>query len=431
MDKKREERIRDVFGWKKPGLGTRLLFRSLKTDEEFLACALSCRAKEKEPFARKAVQMIQSREALFQIASGAPSAAARIAAIDRFKDDREMLLRVWRISWANEIWLLNESRRCAGEHLAALERAQIDAAGGDSKRLADLLCSGKLVVCYTDALEQIEDIQQLLRVVLNESVGKNADAALDRLCDLAKKARNVDPLLCVMHNATSLYLQRNAENMLVVLCNGDDAVPLSDAQREQLFAYYVRVKDFVLLKGFGLLDSEQLLKLYRLRKKNYEKTTVAEYLRPEDCPDDIRVCLFLARGERAASMFTALDTPHLIRLYEQNSDERLLFYLYSLLSERGACTDAINAKMDAIVLPKIEAARISDGYDGRTLCQLDLKLTQALRDRYGFVEEYRGGETIDGASWSSKKLRYDGHAYWFYYQQSDGGGSGHYMGEKA
>ena len=130
-------------------------------------------------------------------------------------------------------------------------------------------------------------------------------------------------------------------------------------------------------------------------------------------------------------MFTSLDTAHLVRLYEQQSDEKLLFYLYSLLSERGACTETINAKMDAIVQPQIKAARTSDGYDGKALCQLDMKFNDALRKRYGFVEEIRGGETIDGASWSSKKLRYDGHAYWFYYGQSDGGGSGHYMGEKA
>ena len=185
------------------------------------------------------------------------------------------------------------------------------------------------------------------------------------------------------------------------------------------------------MKGLDLMRTDQLLKLYPLRKTKIDQITVAEHLHPEDCPDDIRVKLFLARGDNAAPMFTSLDTERLVRLYEQQDDEKLLYYLYLLLSERGACTERINTKMDAIVLPQIEAARTSDGYDGKALCQLDMKLNDALRKRYGFVEEFRGGETIDGASWSTKQLRFDGRSYWFYYQQSDGGGSYHALGEQA
>ena len=431
VDTKREEKIRAVFGWKKLGLGTKMLFISLKTDEELTLCALSCRANEKKPFALKAIEKITDTEALYRIAAEAPTSESRVAAIDRFKDDRSMLMRVWRITWSKEKWLLNASRKRAAEHLAVLERQQIAEAGGDAKRLADLLCGGKLVVCRADALEQIEDEKQLLRVVLNAPAGENADAALNRLAGLAKKARNVDPLLCVMQSATALSLQKDAENKIAALCIGDDAIPLDDAQREQLFTYYTRVKDLMFIKGLDLLHPEQLLELYRLRKAKSDQITVAEHLHPEDCPDEIRVRLFLARGEQAAPMFTSLDTAHLVRLYEQQSEEKLLFYLYSLLSERGACTETINTKMDAIVQPQIEATRTSDGYDGKALCQLDMKLNDALRERYGFVEEFRGGETIDGASWSTKQLRFDGRLYWFYYQQSDGGGSFHALGEKA
>lgn len=431
MDTKREEKIRDTFGWKKLGLGTRMLFKSLKTDEELTLCAMSCCANEKKPFALQAIGKITDTEALYRIATEAPTSESRVAAIDRFKDDREMLLRVLDIVWSKEKWLLEASRKRASEHLAVLEQKQINETGGDAKRLSDLLCRGKLIVCYTDALSMIRDEQQFLRVVLNASAGKIADDALNRLAELAKQNRNVDPLLCVMQNATALSLQKDAENKIAALCTGDRAIPLSDAQRDRLFAYYARVKDLMFIKGLDLMRTEQLLELYSLRKAKFDQITVAEHLCPEDCPDDIRVKLFLTRGVNAAPMFTSLDTVHLVRLYEQQSDEKLLFYLYSLLSERDACTETINAKMDAIVQPQIKAARTSDGYDGKALCQLDMKLNDALRKRYGFVEEIRGGETIDGASWSSKKLRYDGHAYWFYYGQSDGGGSGHYMGEKA
>ena len=431
MDTKREEKIRAAFGWKKLGLGTKMLFNTLKTDEELTLCALSCRAREKEPFALRAIERITDTEALYKIATEAPSASARTAAIDRFKDDRKMLLRVYEIIWSNEKWLLNASRKRASDHLAALEQKQIKETGGDAKRLADLLCRGELIVCYTDALAMIRDEQQLLRVVLNASAGKLADDALNRLTELAQQNRNVDPLFCVMQSATALSLQKDAENKIAALCTGDRAIPLSDAQRDQLFAYYVRVKDLMFIKGLDLLHTDRLLELYTLRKSKFDQITVAGHLHPEDCPDDIRVKLFLARGVNAAPMFTSLDTAHLAHLYEQQSDEKLLFYLYSLLSERGACTDAINAKMDAIVQPQIKATRTSDGYDGKALCQLDMKLNNALRERYGFVEEFRGGETIDGASWSAKQLRFDGQLYWFYYQQSDGGGSYHALGEKA
>ena len=431
MDTKREKKIRDGFGWKKLGLGTKMLFNSLKTDEELMLCALSCRAKEKETFALQAIQRIADMEALYRIATEAPSAAARTAAIDRFKDDRAMLLRVWRITWSQEKWLLDASRKRAAEHLAVLEQKQMKETGGDAKRLADLLCRGELIVCYTDALAMIRDGQQLLRVVLNASAGKYANDALNRLAELAQQDRNVDLLLCVMQSATALSLQKDAENKIAALCTGDRAIPLSDAQREQLFAYYARVKDLMFMKGLDLMRTDQLLKLYPLRKTKIDQITVAEHLHPEDCPDDIRVKLFLARGDNAAPMFTSLDTERLVRLYEQQDDEKLLYYLYLLLSERGACTERINTKMDAIVLPQIEAARTSDGYDGKALCQLDMKLNDALRKRYGFVEEFRGGETIDGASWSTKQLRFDGRSYWFYYQQSDGGGSYHALGEQA
>ena len=192
MDTKREKKIRDGFGWKKLGLGTKMLFNSLKTDEELMLCALSCRAKEKETFALQAIQRIADMEALYRIATEAPSAAARTAAIDRFKDDRAMLLRVWRITWSQEKWLLDASRKRAAEHLAVLEQKQMKETGGDAKRLADLLCRGELIVCYTDALAMIRDGQQLLRVVLNASAGKYANDALNRLAELAQQDRNVD-----------------------------------------------------------------------------------------------------------------------------------------------------------------------------------------------------------------------------------------------
>ena len=86
--------------------------------------------------------------------------------------------------------------------------------------------------------------------------------------------------------------------------------------------------------------------------------------------------------------------------------------------------------MDTVVLPKIDAAWTADGYDGQKLCQLDLALTPKLRERYGFEEVFDRGETIDGGSWSSKKLRFQGCEYWFYYGQSDGGGAYRSMGER-
>ena len=86
--------------------------------------------------------------------------------------------------------------------------------------------------------------------------------------------------------------------------------------------------------------------------------------------------------------------------------------------------------MDAVVLAKIDAARTNDGFDGAKLCRIDLQLTPQLRERYGFVEVCDRGETIDGGSWSSKTLRFQGHEYWFYYGQSDGGGAYHSMGER-
>ena len=69
VDTKREEKIRAVFGWKKLGLGTKMLFNSLKTDEELTLCALSCRANEKKPFALKAIEKITDTEALYRIAN--------------------------------------------------------------------------------------------------------------------------------------------------------------------------------------------------------------------------------------------------------------------------------------------------------------------------------------------------------------------------
>ena len=156
-----------------------------------------------------------------------------------------MLMRVWRITWAKEKWLLNASRDRAAEHLRALEKAQIDAAGGDSKKVCDLLCSGAVEVAYEDAIERINDPAQLVRAALNARFQKVADAATARLSELAQASGNVDPLLDLMQSAPTKALAEAAEKRIFALCGAKDgpALPLNDAQRDRILQYCFVCKD--------------------------------------------------------------------------------------------------------------------------------------------------------------------------------------------
>lgn len=459
MNKRREKKIDFIFrGDSAANWRAALLFCTLRTEEEFTQCAISCFPDKREPFALRALARVTSKDALYRIATTAARMNTRAAAMDRFAQDRALLLKV--LAYRNYAsYLVTATHEQARKRLKALELQTI-AADGDPAGLTERLCRGEITEAYAEALARISDETQLLSVLRSEANRDVIAAAIDRAGAVERSAsfsdeiarriaemrlngeethalalieRDCALLLRVMKHAKLDRLRLDAENRLYAVCGEKN--PLTEAQKDALLQFYLRQGSMYHCTALRLLGKERLTALFEAkRNSDYDLACIARALRPEDLTEAMKIRLFFVNDGQTKRFGDALvrtiETDRLKALLTEDRDRKLKYFVYSELTHRDTDLTESTAILDALILPEIEAAKTEDGYDGGKLIDLYDTLTPELRAQYGFAEENHGGETIDDAEWSAKQLLFGGHKYWVYYGQTDGGGSYHPRGER-
>ena len=132
--------------------------------------------------------------------------------------------------------------------------------------------------------------------------------------------------------------------------------------------------------------------------------------KPEDIPPQL-----------TEEMLGDADTETLKKIIAEEKDPKLQCFAFAVMKERGEDISDVVSFIYAIVLPRIEDARTTDGYDEKKICAIWYFLQPAAAAHYGFQLEYHENETQDGELWITERIIFDGHRYTIYDSQRDDG----------
>lgn len=420
------------------------MFKSLKTEPEFAFCAISCNGAALLPYAEQALSRVSDKPLLYTVAVSARRHETAAHVIDRFKEDRAFLRAVV-LRCGPEPPQFDRTRAYASECLKRLEAAEI-AGIADQAELTDLLLNGDLLVSIDEALPHITEeaywmellqsgqfdrrsLERILRRVRSCSVPFQKQLARmiadDRLMGCEEAAYSLigdpDAILSVVQGGKHDWIRRAAEWKLFERCR--HAQPLTDAQQETLLPYYRTLDSLSNCKALRLLNSERLgTLLTECKRKGIAEEPILKCMEPSELTDaQLAIALHTSDREQERRVLNAIwgmEPERLKRLVLEQNDYKLQeAALSSLMHQTG------RARLDEIVPQLIERARRGDGYDGKQICNLWRMLPPEDAVRYGLIGEHEEGETQDDETWETQKVKFDGHRYWVYYSQTDGGGS--------
>lgn len=443
-----------------PGWLKKIRAKTLRTDEELSAFALSCRDSSLRRDVLSAVDRITDRDELLKIAASDADKSVRLRALERFPRDRAFLLAVKASAkhWSPSLSNLYPVESRAVELLKAQE-ADALAAAPDENAVAKLVSGGAVTESLSEAMRRITS-ESVLLDLLNRNVGPDVDAAVlgrsrhpDASCgadfqravtdlSLAGRFRGLessvtgclnDPKLLteILDKTRNPALAASAADDLFWLYDlakrsGTALPPLSDAQQDVLVRHLAGQNRLCRNHALGLLDPRHLKNLYAQVKDDEDRLEIVRRLPQNEFTDGLINDLLKMPGGRIRDQWerglAGFSTERLIEIVRTHPDWRyrvkaMEFAVSRLLREENAME-----RIDAVVLPMIDEIRTENGHIGSMLVDIFHALPEELNSHFGFEPEYEEGETIDDAEWSTLKVRYGGHQYWVYYSQTDGGG---------
>ncbi len=436
----------------------RLYSKTLKTDAQKAACAIACRQRELLPLAQSVLEGIETPEAYLEIAVSDAWPEVRTAALKRLPKERAYLLAVKAAAkrWSRETASLYPVEAKAVELLKEQEAKAI-AAAPDEEALVGLLMGREVTESVWDAVAKIRSEAALIKLLtanvdyaVTQAVLKRAQQP-DRPCgeafqrtvtemalrgELNGSAYAVTRVLAepalltaILEQSRDADLSREAAGTLCWLYDrkGQDAPPLTDAQQEALVRYLAKQSVVCRNPALRLLDAAHLKALYGMldAQRTEDRLEIVRRLPQSAMTDELMNDLLkMGRGrprEEWQRRFSMFSTEKLLETVRQHPDWTCrVFALEAAVGRLKKAGDL--AGIDALVLPLLDEIRTDNGYIGNKLVDIYRALPEALQAHFGFVPEYEEGETIDGAEWSTLKVGYEGHQYWVYYSQTDGGG---------
>jgi len=458
MWEKSEKRIERMFALETSETKAERRLRRLRTDTERMLCAIAARSYRIQSTAIRATEQMTSRELLLEVAVRAEQLPVREHVMDRFAADREFL---------NEVIAHRacDYRSCDGaeKRLAALDEAE-DAAVlssvSDENTLADMLLRGDIKRSVSAAMEKIDSEEVLLRLL---SSGKEA-LARPAIHAARRKARSdgfsrqvlqwlldgtikseyavwllpgTDALLRAAADAPTIEARRLAVEQLQTRMDEAEkegrTLTLTEAQQDLLLRNFLGRPDFGYCPELALLSQERLLVLYANSDTALSKAKVFSHLDREHISRQLLIEMARCREPlaqaRAGDIFRGMSAGELFDLAQDPKAGSVRNTILVWLSRDHFREEGVRAYLDAMVLPMIEAAKTPHGYDGAALLRVCDALPREVAEQYGFEIIVETGESIDGAEWEKRQLAYDGHLYWDYFTQTDGGGTSHRRGE--
>lgn len=441
-----------------PVWGKWLYSKLLKTDTEKAACAIACRYRELLPLAQSVIERIKDPEALLEIVASDARTEVRMAAFERLPKERDYLLAVKASAkhWSRETASLYPVEAKAVALLREHETKAI-AAAPDEAALLKLLLDREVTESAWDAVAKINREDALLRLLtanvdyaVTQAVLKRAQQP-DQHCGEAFQNAVLRMSLCgelkgseyavtrvlaepsrliaLLEQSRDADLSREAASTLYWLYDGkgQGLPPLTDTQQDVLVRHLAAQSTICRNLALGLLDAAHLKGLYGMldEHRSEDKLEIVRRLPQSAINDELMDDLLkMGRGrsrDEWERRLSAFPTEKLIEIVKLHPDWTYRVFALEIAVKRLQKNGDLTA-IDALVLPVLDEIRTENGHIGSKLVDVFRALPEALQAHFGFVPEYEEGETIDDAEWSTLKVGYEGHLYWVYYSQTDGGG---------
>ncbi len=458
MTKQLERIARFCQSERVPLWGKRLYSKLLKTDTEKAACAIACRYRELLPLAQSVIERIEDPEALLHIAASDARTEVRMAAFERLPKERDYLLAVKAAAkhWSRETASLYPVETKAVALLREQEEKAISAAT-DEATLLRLLLDREVTESAWDVVVRINSEDALLSLLtanvdytVTQAVLKRAqqedqpcgDAFQNAVLEMSLSGELKgseyavtrvlgDPahLIAILAQSRDADLSREAASTLCWLYDRktQSVPPLTDTQQDVLVRHLAAQSTICRNLALGLLDAAHLKSLYGMldEHRSADKLEIVRRLPQSAINDELMNDLLkMGRGrsrDEWERRLSAFPTEKLIEIVKQHPDWTYRVFALELAVKRLQ-KNGDNPAIDALVLPVLDEIRTENGHIGSKLVDVFRALPEPLQAHFGFSPEYEEGETIDDAEWSTLKVGYEGHLYWVYYSQTDGGG---------